>query len=438
MQRSRKLFFRSILLGTCVSIFVFFLSMTGYLSKWENGVFDFLMFWETEKRSSDIYLIEINGIDYNNLFHSKSPLSRKVLSEMILKLSGAKPKAIGLDISIEDETIEDNYLIDSLKILNKNKIPIVFPLSKSFIKFAGSPISKVDPSKVRPLNLQLPSQFIFLGAIDYMQSNDGVIREMSLLKDTKHDTWPSFPLALAAAGTGMTWEDLLTEIKSKINNGVKGKPHFNEFRSLVENSRNSPIQKIHFIGDKKSFNTIQFSQIFKMPRESFQPGTIFTDKIILIGGSFEESRDFYMTPKGRLAGVEIIANSIESILRGNPIKSINHILELIFELLVIFVISYFFFRFTPLKASIICFLSIIPLAIIGSALVFSNFSHWLNFIPAGLSVIIHGRISNFEHNVRLRHENKLLSKRLNKQEEEIARLKRLAREKSKKRQKRIK
>jgi CHASE2 domain-containing sensor protein len=281
----------------------------------------------------------------------------------------------------------------------------------------------------------MPSQYIFLGAIDYMQSNDGVIREMSLLKNTERDIWPSFPLSVAAAGTGITWEDLLIEIRSKKNNGVKGKIQFNKFRSYIEDSQNTPLQKIHFIGDRKSFNTIQFSQIYKMPSESFKPGTIFTDKIILIGGSFEESRDFYITPKGRLSGIEIIANSIESILHGNPIKPISHILELIFELLVIFVISYFFFRFTSLKASILCFLSIIPLAIIGSALAFSNFSHWLNFIPAWMSVIIHGKISSFEHNVKLRHENEFLNKRLDKQEKEISRLRRLAREKSSKKNK---
>ncbi|MCJ7481586.1 MAG: CHASE2 domain-containing protein [Thermodesulfovibrionales bacterium] len=430
IQRSGKLFIRSLLIGAGVSIFVFFLSITGYLRKWENNVFDFLMFWETEKRSSEVYLIEIDGTDYENIFNSTSPLSRKILSELVLKLSMAKPKAIGLDISFEDETSEDKYITEMLKNLKTNKTPIVFPLPKEVIKFAGISASEIDSSETWPFSHIAPSTNIFLGAIDYMQSNDSVIREMSLLKSTERDSWPSFPLSIVAAGSNITWEDFFNAINNKNQEGNEGKINQNKLRYLIKISQNLPQQIIHFIGDRKSFNTIQFSQVYRMSSESFRPGTIFTDKIVLIGGTFEESRDFYMTPKGRLAGVDIIANSIETILHENPIKPINHVLELFFELVIIIVVSYFFFRFNSLKASIISFTSIIPLAIIGSALAFSNFNHWLNFIPAMASVIIHGRIASFEHNAKLRHESESLAKRLNEQEKELLKLRRLARKKS--------
>lgn len=430
MQRSRKLFLRSFLIGSGVSVFVFILSTMGFLKKWENGVFDFLMFWETEDKSSEIILIEINNEDYKNLFKSTSPLSRNILAETLTKLSMAKPKSIGLDISIESETNEDNYLVEVLQNMKLSKTPIIFPLPSKAFNVTSTPTSDVELSEMGAFSNIVPSENIFVGAINYIQPRDGVIREMSLLKHAERNTWPSFPLSIVAAGSKTSWEIFFNEINNGIQERNSGKTNLNRIRSLINDYYKSPEQKIHYIGDRSSFNTIQFSLVDKMSTEFFKPGTIFSDKIVLIGGTFDESRDFYMTPKGRLSGVEIIANSIETILRKNPIKPINHLFELLFEIAIIIVLSYFFFRFNSFKASTISFLLIIPLAIIGSILAFSNFNHWLNFIPVMASVIIHGKIASFEHTAKLHNEYKSLSKRLKEQEREILKLKRLARKKS--------
>jgi CHASE2 domain-containing sensor protein len=437
MGTSKKPFIRSLCLGGGVSALVFLLSLAGFLRKWENGIFDFMMWWETEKVSSDILMVDIDSADYKSVFHSTSPLSRRILAEAILKLARSRPKVIGLDVSLSTETDEDKDLIAVVQNLDRNQIPIVFPISENAEEPGEDTLRAVTPSSAQ-LSLPLAAlNHVFFGGVDYVQSSDGVIREVPLLKIVDRTIIsPSFPLSIVAASTGITRLDLRNETRQNRPNLEAGSDGFNKIRSLIKSGRKSPLQKIHFIGNARSFNSLKFSQVYKLPPESFQPGNIFTDKIILLGGDFEESRDFYMTPKGRMSGVEIIANSVETLLHSNPILPINHILELLIELALVFVLSYFFLRFSPLKASLLSATSILPLAILGSALAFSNFGRWLNFIPAALTVFLHGEFSLLERYSYLKNEIVALTEHLSDKDREIARLRRLARKNDRSNQKR--
>lgn len=423
MKGSRKSFVRSLCLGVIVSVLVFFLSASGFLRKWENGIFDFLMWWETETRSSDIVLVAIDGADYKSIFHSTSPLSRRTLADAILKLSRSRPKVIGLDISLDGETAEDKDLIETVRILGRDHIPIVFPMTVKTNEAADPPLRKSGQTSSPPATLLAGSGSVIFGAVEYPLSRDGVIREMPLFKKSDRDMFvPSFPLSVAAAGAGLSREDLHHEIAADRPNDKIGGNGLAKISSLIRSGRHSPLQKIRFIGDAKSFNSLKFSQVIQLPPESFQPGNIFTDKIILVGGVFEESRDFYMTPKGMMSGLEIIANSVETLLHANPIRPINHVLELLIELVVVVVLSFFFFRFAPWKASLLSAIAILPLAIAGSAVAFSTFGRWLNFIPAALAVFLHGEFSVVERTSELKHEIAVLSERLREKEKEIAAL----------------
>jgi CHASE2 domain-containing sensor protein len=159
-----------------------------------------------------------------------------------------------------------------------------------------------------------------------------------------------------------------------------------------------------------------------MPDQSFQLDNILSNKILLIGGTFAESKDFYRTAKGTMSGIEIIANSVETLLSSKPIKPVNHLLSLLYELVIVLVLSYMFLRFPFGKATLASSLSIIPLSIIGSQVAFASFARWLDFIPVALAVFLHGEFSLIEHYTNLKKEVVKLKSHLSKRDGEISEL----------------
>jgi adenylate cyclase len=81
--------------------------------------------------------------------------------------------------------------------------------------------------------------------------------------------------------------------------------------------------KIDFSPDQKSVPRPRLKSDVVRNFSSLSENNTFSDKIILIGGTFEESRDFYETPKGPLSGVEIHANAIDTILSRSQIRSVH-------------------------------------------------------------------------------------------------------------------
>ncbi len=402
---TKKTFLRGIVIGIVISFIVTFLSWMGFLRGWENGVFDFMIWWGKEKKSNDVIIIEIDGDDYHDVFNSLSPLSRKKLSEIILKIAKAQPKAIAIDINLSDDTAEDKYLIEAFQKLGELNVPVILP-------------SEMEHK------LPINSGNLLFGTIEYPISRDGVIREMFLVKDVgQKKSHPCLPLTILAATEGYTWKRFYEILSSHKKTNKNSQPRKGKLEAILKNGSHFPVQKIQYIGDKSSFNSFKSSFIFKISDRFFKSKNIFSDKIIIIGGTFEEARDFYMTPKGKMSGVEIIANSVETLLNARILKPINHLVEFLMEIAIILILSYYFLRFSAFKGTLIGLITILPLAIFGSFVAFSSLSRWLNFIPVGVSIILHGQVSFFEWYGELKKELIKLKSDLSEKENEISNLK---------------
>lgn len=397
-----------------ISFLVALLSVLGLLSGWENRAFDFMMWWQKEKRSTEIFLIEIDSQDYKDLFNSVSPLSRKTLARIIRKVSMARPRAICLDISLRDKTDEDGYLVETLDQLKRDNIPVV--LASSIQKAVTN--EHISDTISADFPYPPPSNVLF-GATNFPISEDETIREMRLLKRMDDGSlYPFISLSIVAASANVSWSDLQKELNSAAGSKAFESKAPSSINDLIRTSLRSQRQKIYFIGAKSSFNSFRISDIDRMPDQSFQVGNIFSDKILLIGGTFTESKDFYRTPKGIMSGVEIIANSAETLLTSRPIKPINHLLSLLFEFVIVLVLSFMFLRFPLGKATLMSSLSIVPLSIIGSQVAFATMSRWLDFMPVALAVFLHGEASLIEHYRNLKKEVRDLRSRLDQRERE--------------------
>ena len=98
-----------------------------------------------------------------------------------------------------------------------------------------------------------------------------------------------------------------------------------------------------------------------------------------------------VTPVGLMAGVQLMAQAIETELTGGGIRPINEIQAILLDLLSGALLVYFSYRYpTQLGKSLL--LSLIALVILPplfSYLAFSTLGRWFNFAPMLVGVLMH-------------------------------------------------
>lgn len=79
---------------------------------------------------------------------------------------------------------------------------------------------------------------------------------------------------------------------------------------------------IYYSGPAKSYNTLSYADVYS----GKVPATIFKDKIILVGASAAGLGDVFQTPFGAMPGVEIRANTINTLRTGVFVEEVPKIL----------------------------------------------------------------------------------------------------------------
>lgn len=108
------------------------------------------------------------------------------------------------------------------------------------------------------------------------------------------------------------------------------------FDELIAAKNNIPDSiRIFFYGPAKTFTTLSYYDVYSgsIPKE------LLTGKTVLVGASAAGLGDVYQTPFGAMSGVEIHANSIETIQSGSYLKDLpSPVSYLLFILIAIFVL----------------------------------------------------------------------------------------------------
>lgn len=141
------------------------------------------------------------------------------------------------------------------------------------------------------------------------------------------------------------------------------------------------------VGKRTEDVKINFSPIvFRVlsPEEVHRHPELIEDQIVLIGAMYEET-DRHWTPVGKIAGVELLAYGIHSIIYSNEVKDMPFVLLCIMSLLVIFlveVIQHWYLQ--TMAASNMIFVR----HILGSTYVMSILTFMFSSILLGLSFLI--------------------------------------------------
>ncbi|MFQ5864209.1 MAG: CHASE2 domain-containing protein [bacterium] len=325
--------------GVIIAIFSAVLSLIlSHLPEFENvelKTYDarFSLRGTLDTDKDNIIIVAIDDQSFVDL-RKKWPFPRDYFAKAILNLYEAGAKLIVLDIEITEpdrDRRKDLVLAGAVKRASN-----VILAGKLVTEFASNDI--LNTYVLPPISILLDAGGKW-GLINIDEDPDGFVRRYLLFQQRSDAIY--YPLSIQAF------------LNLQPNTNSNGKVIFDEDGYFVIGNRRVPKRDfnsmlINFRGPAQSFTTYSFSSIlddidFDLPGdedtdifEIHKLEETFKDKIVFIGATSEVLQDNKFTPffkyqgkKRKLPGVELHANALATLLRGDFIVTQNSILVIV-------------------------------------------------------------------------------------------------------------
>ncbi len=291
------------------------LSRIGVFAGWEARAVDAFVFLRDPEPAPEIVLVTIDEEAFREL-GERQPLSRRYLADLgdFLLRSGARTVAFDIVLRTPTRTDEDQALVEVTRRWAATRPgAFVFAALVEPRKATSAPAYTLLPS----FSPDLPVLFGFPNA---PQGADGVVRRLiPLLPSETGGYLPGLPLAILASAAGISPADLARVLSVRggaISLPVRATHGSNRPIEALPLARLDTGWRVDYAGPPGSFTSFPSTPLVALARSGTQPDpdNPFRDKIVLVGATFAESRDFYATPGGLMAGVEIQANMVHTLL----------------------------------------------------------------------------------------------------------------------------
>ena len=404
LKNRRRRFYRSLTLGIAASLIVSLVSYFGYLQGWEAKAFDLFLRVRGRVKSPEIVLVEIDDAAFRSL-GEKQPLPREYLAGLIEVLGRSGAKVIGLDIELKVKTARaDAALAAAITAASENGASKVVPVY--LLRPEARPDGEIVYLRDGFFSPAVPALAGFANApID----RDGLARRLPLaVRGADGHVLPSLALAVlaryagydaAALARALDAEHITLELPqwSRADGRLLARP--TPFTFDLDDD-----WKINFAGAEGSFAAVPSDPVFQLAKAktALAEDNPFRGKIVLIGATFGDSRDFFPTPRGLMSGVEIHANIIHTILSRAAIMPARRWVAVALSIAFALVMSVILTFLRPMTATIVT-LTAIPLVLVPlSYLALFRLGVWIDFITPLLAIRWGGRFANYLENRRLR------------------------------------
>jgi CHASE2 domain-containing sensor protein len=340
--------------------------------------------------SSDVLLVTIGDDDYRTMFGNRSPLDPARLRTLIEAVLKQSPAVLGVDISTADDG--DAQLRE---VLSKTGPEIVWVRDAFF----------TEPSSSRTATLQLdrvlggndPPPHASVGLSIFPQDADRLVRGYYRRVPLKTTAGDIAPPSLAWAIVEAYCQPRLTADPSS-----NPRPCIDVSRAPIEAQKDPADEPLWFNFAGESY---QFRKVAAGAVESAPPG-LFSNRIVLIGGTFGAGRDLYATPLGRMFGVELTALAIEVELHGGGITAANEMVMIAMDLAAGVLLVWINWRWDPASRLTVAMTAaaILGLAVLASYVAFQGIRSWASFVPVGVGVWLHSFYDRAREVNALRHE----------------------------------
>jgi CHASE2 domain-containing sensor protein len=331
------------------------ISSLGWLERFETASFDTFNILQSPRDPSRVVLIGITDNDYRNIFAETSPLDPDRLYQIMQAIAHGGPSLIAVDLDTASS------------VFRRFKTPPDWPpivwgqdfephddLIRPLGVLAGQPVREGDSFGIAALP----------------EDSDGIVRRHLRAFRTEQGTAPSFP-----------WQVIQTASRL----GIRG---FSA-AGLESDGHAGKALLLNFSGERYNFAPLSASLVLQGAQgEDWKLRGPLTNKVVILGGCYRAARDTYITPVGKMLGMQLMAQAVESEL-GGGIRAFNHLVELLFDLVCGVLLVIIHHRFRPFAALTLSLIAIPVFCLCGSYLAFSTMARWFNFVPVILGVQIH-------------------------------------------------
>lgn len=127
---------------------------------------------------------------------------------------------------------------------------------------------------------------------------------------------------------------------------------------------------------------------------------LFSNRIVVIGQTHDESGDFFSTPLGRMPGAQLLVNAIDSMAKQGLMRQPRWQLTMALAVALIVAVGYVFARWSSTMGKFLATGAVIMTAGVASVFYFAH-GVWLDFAAPIIGIQIHGWWAAFEERQRL-------------------------------------
>jgi adenylate cyclase len=254
------------------------------------------------------------------------PFPREVIARAIEKIEAAKPRAIGLDLLYIEPSVfgpeDDAALGATLRKYPNVVLAALFEEGKDDPVYVGSEM--VRGQTLQALKLPVPAlRDAPFGFVNLLHDADGFVRRAPLWRDFRGRE---------------RMETLARQVFNvATREGVRARPPAGQ--EIF----------VNFRGPARTFETVPFHQVLRGEIEPF----ILAGKIVFVGATSPVLHDVFNTPfapQDPMPGVEIQANVVDNLLRGDPLRAVGVLPALVLVVLAALLATFVAVRFPPLRA----------------------------------------------------------------------------------------
>ena len=385
-RRSLRLrrFFQLWAAGAVAAVAVTGASAIGWLEPLQVRTLDLIQRLGGQRFPPEVVIVAIDDAAFETL-GARQPIPRAYLARVLRGLDRSGAAVVGLDIALSVATApEDDALI-----------------ARAIGDLGGRPgrasrVVLVDARRPESGPLADPALLAAVprGSDRVPIDDDGVIRRVAVLvphpgrdpcRRSRSRCWDSSARATRAAPGGVR-DDLAAYPYWRAEGWApSGGPPV----AL----RAGELWRINFVGPGGSFLTIPSDALAELGEPGAPPvaeDNPLRGRIALVGATFEESRDFFQTPVGRLAGVEVHANVVHMLATRSLIRPAGWAAALGIQLGVVGLAALLLTWLGPLAGTLGALALTVALGVPASYLAFHGGGYAVDFLLPALATCLTG------------------------------------------------